>query len=149
MKNEKKLLGYCGLYCGRCMGYTEVIAKAANNLKKVVEKYKFDQTAKNVFPKELKEYDKFYKVLSFMTGLKCPGKCRTGDDTFSTCEIRRCCKGKRYYACYECDIFQTCDKLKSFMGGIHYNSCIKNLKAINKMGLDDWIKSGKKVWYWD
>ena len=39
MKARKDLLAYCGFYCGDCLGYTGVIADAADNLTQVLEKY--------------------------------------------------------------------------------------------------------------
>ncbi|MBE9593852.1 MAG: hypothetical protein IMF19_10290, partial [Proteobacteria bacterium] len=76
MKERKELLAYCGVYCGDCLGYTGVIADAARNFMVVLEEYKFDRTAKCVLSEELKDYDKFYEMLGFMTGLKCPMVCR-------------------------------------------------------------------------
>ncbi|MBU7027269.1 MAG: hypothetical protein HXS48_10035 [Theionarchaea archaeon] len=57
MNEREDLLAYCGFYCGDCLGYTGVIADTPMNFKKVLEKYRFDQTAKCLFPKELKEYE--------------------------------------------------------------------------------------------
>lgn len=71
MTKSEDLLAYCGFYCGDCVGYTGVIADAARNFTMVLEKHKFDRTAKSVFPEALRDYDKFCKMLSFMTDLKC------------------------------------------------------------------------------
>lgn len=149
MKDGKELLAYCGLYCGDCLGYTGLLAKRAKSLMTALEKHKFDRTAKCVFPKELKDYYRFHEMLGFMTGLKCPKVCRKRKDTETSCKIRECCIDKGFYACYECDDFEICDKLKSFMQGLHADSCVRNLKAIEKMGLEAWIKKGKKFWYWN
>ena len=147
MKGRKDLLAYCGIYCGDCLGYTSVIADAGENLKTVIDKYKFEQTAKCIFPTELKEYDKFYEMLEFITKLRCSGKCRTEKDTES-CKIRSCCREKGFYACYQCNGFEVCDKLKSSMKGLHTDSCIENLKAIKEMGIETWLNSGKRKMYW-
>jgi len=149
MENRKELLAYCGLYCGDCLGYTGLLARRAKSLFTVLEKHQFDRTAKVVFPKELKDYHRFHQMLGFMTGLKCPKICRDRKDDEASCEIRKCCIDKGFYACYECDDLETCDKLKTFMQGLHFDSCVRNLKAIKKMGLDVWIKKGEKHWYWN
>lgn len=63
MKESKDLLAYCGFYCGDCLGYTGVVANAAQGLMEVLETYKFDRTAECVFPEVLSEYDKFLEML--------------------------------------------------------------------------------------
>lgn len=146
MKKEKKLLAYCGLYCGDCVDYSGAIADVARNFKKVLEKYKFDRTAKCVFPEELKDYDKFCEMLGFMTGLKCPKTCREREDNSTSYKIRKCYKDKGFYACYECDDLEICDKLKS-LEGLHGDSCVKNLEAIKEMGLENWIIEGERLWF--
>ena len=60
MNDNTKLLAYCGLYCGDCAGYSGEIADRAKDLKKVIEKYKFELTAKSMFSQKLKDYDDFY-----------------------------------------------------------------------------------------
>ncbi len=150
MKASKELLAYCGFYCGGCLGYTGVIADAAESFKKVLDQYQFVRTAHSVFPKQLEDYDKFYEMLGFMTGLRCPAICRRAveDGGMSSCEVRNCCLNKGFYACYECDAFETCDKLLSLHGGLHTDSCLKNMKAIREMGFEAWLVEGKRHCYW-
>jgi len=73
------LLAYCGFYCGDCLGYTGVIADAAEDLLKVLEEYRFHRTAECVFPVKLRDYDEFCEMLAFMAGLRCSGTCREGE----------------------------------------------------------------------
>ena len=149
MNERRDLLAYCGFYCGDCLGYTGVIADAAKDFVTVLEKYKFDQTAKSMFSKKLKDYDKLCEMLNFMTDLRCSKICRDREDSATTCKVRRCCRDRGFYACHECDDFESCEKLKSLHGTLHHDSCIKNLKAIKEMGLDAWIAKGKRHCYWD
>ncbi len=150
MSKETDLFAYCGIYCGDCLGYTGVIANSAKDFLTVLEKYQFNRTAKSVFPDELKNYDNFHNMLKFMTTLTCPGRCRQGKDTETSCKVRRCCREKGYFACYECGDLETCDKLKSAVGGLlHYDSAMKNFRAIKEMGLEAWIREGKHHMYWD
>jgi len=146
MKERKDLLAYCGLYCGDCVGYIGEIADTAKSLTKVLEKFKFDRTAEFLFSEELKDYDKFCMMLGFMTGLKCPKICREKENSSTSCNIRKCCRGRGFYACYECDGFEICEKLKS-LEGLHGDSCVKNLKAIKEMGLEAWMTQGKRLWF--
>lgn len=149
MKERKYLLAYCGFYCGDCLGYTGVIADAAENLMEVLEKYKFDRTAESVFPEQLRDYDKLHEMLDFMTGLRCAGVCREGEqDAPSGCQVKKCCRDRGFYACYECDDFETCDTLDSLHKGLHTDACVKNMKAIREVGLEAWLTSGKRYMYW-
>ena len=84
--------------------------------------------------------DRFHQMLGFMTGLKCPKICRERKEVETSCEVKKCCIDKGFYACYECDDLETCDKLKSLFEGLHYDASVKNLKTIKKMGLDAWIE---------
>jgi len=84
-----------------------------------------------------------------MTGLKCPMICREREDTNIACTVRKCCIGKGFYACYECEDFENCDKLQSLMDGLHYDASLKNLKAIKGLGLEEWKSRGKRNHYWD
>jgi hypothetical protein len=148
MKEDKELLACCGLYCGDCAGYSGEITEAAAELREKIHKYKFAQTAKNLFPKELKDYDKLYKMLGFMTTLKCPKTCREKTADEASCEIRKCSFAKGFYACHECGDFESCDKLES-LSGLHGESHIKNLRAIREMGIENWITQGKRLWFAD
>ncbi len=66
----------------------------------------------------------------------------------TSCEIRKCCFKKGFCACHECSDFESCDKLKS-LSVLHGESCIKNLRAIREMGIEDWIHKGKRLWFAD
>ena len=149
MKEKKELLAYCGIYCGDCLGYTGVIADAAESLLDFLKIYKFDQTVTHVFPEELGDYETGCHMLEFMANLRCNKLCRKKDDSTVSCTVRKCCKNKGFYACYECTSFETCENLKSLHKGLHYNSCMQNLQAIKEMGLEQWIAKGERFMYWD
>jgi hypothetical protein len=148
MKDKKELLAYCGLYCGDCAGYSGEIADAAQNLKDITERYKFRQTARHLFPDKLKEYNKLEDMIAFMTELRCPRICREIAESDVKCTISKCCREKGFFACYECDSFETCTELKT-LSGLHGEAHIKNLRAIRDMGIDEWLKQGKRLWFAD
>ncbi|MDH4210759.1 MAG: DUF3795 domain-containing protein [candidate division WOR-3 bacterium] len=148
MFSKKELIAYCGLYCGDCAGYSGEIAEAAKKLKDTTQRYKFRQTAKNLFSKELKDYDTFCEMMDFMTQLKCPKTCRQIKPNEVKCEISKCCRDNGFFACHECSTFERCDKLGK-MAGLHGDSCIKNLRSIKKMGIEAWSREGKRFWFAD
>lgn len=147
--SERSLLAYCGMYCGECIGCSGVIANAAGDFLKVLDKYEFEKTAVNVFPNDLGEYDKFIDMLEFMGGLRCKTTCRSVDGGESKCEARQCAVENGHYVCSECEEFEDCEKLDNVLGSLHTESCRMNLRAIKKMGLDAWLEKGKKHHYWD
>jgi len=53
--SERRLLGYCGMYCGGCLGCSGVIADASREFLKVLDMYEFEKTAFHVFPTQLTE----------------------------------------------------------------------------------------------
>lgn len=149
MPDKKQLLAYCGMYCGDCLGFTGVIADAAAEFKKVLDKYEFRKSAESILPEQLPDFGKFEERLAFMTGLRCPQVCRERQDDTVQCEIRKCCIDYGYFACYECEKLETCDKLSLIYCELHYESWMKNLKAIRSLGLDAWLESGPRHHYWD
>ena len=146
MNEKKELLAYCGLYCGDCAGYSGGIANAAIILKDSLKKYKFSKTAEALFPEKFKDYNKFSDVLEFITELKCDVICRKKQVLEGGCTIRLCAIEKRYFGCYECNDFENCEKLTK-LENLHGDSCIKNMKLINEIGLDAWINSDNRLWF--
>lgn len=146
MKKNSELLAYCGLYCGDCAGYSGEIADAAQHLKETMERYKFQQTVKHLFPEELKDFQALCEKIDFMTQLKCPKICRQRRADEVKCEIWKCCRNNGFFACHECSTFETCSKLQK-MTELHGDSCLKNLRAVSEMGVDAWIHRGKRFWF--
>ena len=146
---EKRFLGYCGMYCGNCIGNTGVIADAARDFLDVLDKYEFEKTAIKVFPEQLGEYDRLIDMLMFMENLRCTRFCREIDGGETTCEVRDCCVENGFIACNSCEDFENCEKLEKILGSLHLEACRANLRDINKIGLEKWLASGKKHNYWD
>ncbi len=150
MTGRAELVAYCGLYCGDCLGYTGVIADAAEAFAEVLERYQFERTAAHIFPEELPEYDRFRENLAFMTELRCPARCRKaeGEAVPTGCAVRNCCIDRGNFACYECDEFETCAKLRELHGELHYDSSLRNMRALRELGLEAWLAEGPRYRYW-
>jgi hypothetical protein len=144
--NDKNLLAYCGLYCGDCGGYGGGIAGKARELMDVLKEYRFKKTVEHHFPEQIKDYDDFYEKLKFISTLVCEPACRMKNVEDTHCEIKKCAIEKDYFACYECDDYETCEKLAT-LEELHGDSCVKNLTAIKEMGLEKWIESGDRLWF--
>jgi len=95
MNEDKKLIAYCGLYCGDCVNYKGEIADLARDLRKKLRQEKFDRVSKGLskYFKEFKDYEKCYATLGAMVRLRCSRVCRDGGGP-PFCKIRKCCEKK-------------------------------------------------------
>jgi hypothetical protein len=147
MAEDKDLIAYCGLYCGDCSGYQGKIADLARDLRKELRRSKFDRTAQAMseapFFAAYKNYPQCYEVLGTMVKFRCKRSCRGGGGP-PFCKMRNCCQKKGIDGCWQCDEFETCQKL-DFLKAVHGDAHIKNLKILNKAGVDSFI-NGKRYW---
>lgn len=148
MAKKRDLIGYCGLYCGDCVGQTQTVANLARDLRKELRRYKFadiaDTLAAIPFFKEFKDYDKCYSVLGAMTRMRCTKACR-GNGGPPNCKVRRCVRKKGLEGCWQCDDFPTCEKLK-FLEEHHGVAHLKNLRKLKRDGPAAFVK-GKRYWF--
>ena len=149
MGGEAELVTYCGIYCGDCLGYTGVIADAADEFLDVLDRHKFYLNAKNMFPAQLSDYDSLVDMLLFMTELRCHKTCRERTDEEARCAVMDCCKSRGYFSCHECNDFEHCEILASSLGGLHLEASLRNLREMRDMGLEAWIREGIRHHYLD
>lgn len=146
MAEDKDLITWCGLYCGDCFGYRQKIADLARDLRKELRQSKFAKTAESLaevpFFKAYQNYPQCYEVLGAMVKFRCKS-CRAGGGP-PFCKMRSCCQKKGIDGCWQCDDFETCDKL-DFLKANHDDAHIKNLRILNKKGVDSFI-NGKRYW---
>ena len=144
---EKDLIAYCGLYCGDCFGYQGKIADLARDLRKELRQAKFDKTAELLstipFFATFKDYRQCYEVLGALVKFHCKNTCRGGGGP-PFCKMRQCCQKKGIEGCWQCDEFETCEKLDTLKPN-HGDAHLKNLRIIKKQGVDEFIK-GKRFW---
>jgi len=142
---NKDLIAYCGLYCGDCPNHKGEIADLARDLRKKLREAKFDRVAGGLskFFKEFQHYDQCYQTLGGMVKLRCKRTCRAGGGPPS-CKMRNCCQKKGIEGCWECDDFETCDKL-NFLEPVHKDAHVKNLRILKKHGVDEFL-AGKRHW---
>jgi len=143
MKENKELVAYCGLYCGDCFFYRGKIADLARDLRKELRRAKFDRVAEGIPFKEFKHYKECYEVLGAMVRLRCKKACRGGGGP-PFCKIRKCCQKKNIVGCWECEEFETCEKL-DFLKPVHKDAHLKNLGKIKSRGVDKFIE-GNRDW---
>ncbi|MCF8240109.1 MAG: DUF3795 domain-containing protein [Melioribacteraceae bacterium] len=141
-------IAYCGLCCSECPNHTGVIADLARDLRKELRTYRFEKTAELLssisFFKSFEKYHECYEVLGSMVKLRCGKYCKEGGGN-PGCRIRNCAKKNQFEGCWECESFESCDKLE-FLETNHGRAHLKNLKIIKRKGIDEFLK-GKKFWY--
>jgi len=147
-ENDKDMIAYCGFYCGECPWHKGTIADLSRDLRKELRSARLDKLAEflSTFPsyKEYKNYQHCYELLGSLMKLRCKKICREGGP-MPSCKIRKCCQNKEIEGCWECEEFETCEKMDFLKPG-HGDAHIKNLRKLKKKGTDEFIK-GKKYWY--
>jgi len=145
MNENENLIAYCGLYYGDCFNRKGEIADLARDLRKKLREAKFNRASQGLskYFKEFKNYEQYYEVLGTMVKLRCNRVCQDGGGS-PFYKIRKCCQKKGINGCWECDEFETCEKL-DFLKPIHEDSHIKNLRKIKKSRPEAFI-NGKRYW---
>lgn len=144
---NRDLVAYCGLYCGDCVGYQGKVADLARDLRKELRQAKFDKTAGYLstisFFDVFKKYGDCYEVLGALVKFRCRKTCKGGGGP-PFCKMRKCCQKKGIDGCWQCDEFETCEKL-DFLKPVHGDAHIKNLRTLRKKGVDAFV-GGKTYW---
>ena len=147
-KEDRNLIAYCGLYCGDCFGHKGKVADLARDLRKELRQARFEKTAEFMstfsFFEVFKKYQQCYEVLGALVKLRCKKACKGGGGP-PFCKMRKCCQKKGIEGCWECEDFDTCEKL-DFLVPSHGNAHLKNLRNLKKRGFNYFLK-GKKFWY--
>lgn len=147
-QERKELIAFCGLFCGDCPGFHGKIARLAGELKEELQRFHFDKMAASLseltFFKQLKSYKECLEVLEALEDFRCSEICRK-DGSAPFCAIRKCCHEKGLEGCWECDIFEDCDKL-AMLYPVHGDANIKNLRQLKEKNSDEFLK-GKRYWY--
>ena len=141
MAKKTDLIGYCGLYCATCPGYTQVPANLAKELRAELKKGKFEDVADFLAKMPVfgafKYYKQGYDLLGAIAKMRCQG-CKKGGGGPS-CKIRICAKEKKFSGCWECGKFENCKKFVFLLEG-NDKTYLKNLRKIKKSGVAAFVK---------
>ena len=74
---------------------------------------------------------------------RCRKTCKGGGGP-PFCKMRKCCQKKGIDGCWQCDEFETCEKL-DYLKPVHGDAHIKNLRILHKKGIDAFV-GGKTYW---
>lgn len=146
VRSNEKLIAYCGLCCLDCHCFQQKIPDMARDIRTELAKTKYKKFADSLAvagnEKALNDYDKCYEFLGIMEKFRCIG-CKNREVS-PFCKIRKCCEEKVIYGCWECDIFEECEKL-DFLKAVHEDAHIKNIKIIKKKGIYEFL-SNERYW---
>jgi hypothetical protein len=132
-EQNSSMMAYCGLNCADCFSYKINISEAAKSLRREMHSVKLKEVWKDI--PFLGEYEQFKKSLDGLAKMRCTKSCSGGGGN-PWCKIRNCCQKKEIKGCWECDSFETCNKLLE-----RYRV---NIKQIKKTGIDGFLAKQAK-----
>ena len=142
INEAKKLVGYCGIYCGSCgMFRGRIYAKLAQEFLEVIiaAGYPDELTINPNSDKPDFDFNEFLKGLEYLSkensGAYCQEPCKQGGGV--NCEFRSCVKGKGLDICYECKDFPCEYFLRTFKNSAEKQQDYERFK---KLGFDGWIR---------
>lgn len=142
--NVKNQIGYCGIWCGGCIGGNGVVQELARKFEQIVVQSK--EGLEMYGPKEF-NFDVFMKGLTWIQEMKlCPG-CKKGGGN-STCAIRICSSKRNMENCSKCKELISCRNFEELQ---KYNPKIReDLAKIKNVSQDDaitkWTDGLKTKW---
>jgi len=133
MNEQVNVVAYCGLNCPGCFVYQKTVSEAAKSLRRELRAAKLKDSWREI--PFLGEYEPFKNTLDGLAKFRCSRLCRDGGGN-PWCKIRKCCQQRGLEGCWQCDDFETCDKLSA--------RYVKNIRQIKKVGIDGFLKAASK-----
>jgi hypothetical protein len=149
MRENKEYTAYCGLYCGDCIPFNQLLFDNVEKIREELHKRQFDKYAE-LMAKEnpvFNDYETFVRVLSSLTELKCTKTCRENGGN-PDCKIRACAREKEIKGCWECSYFETCELLEP-LSDYHGATPKNNLRLIKKYGIENWADKRGRHYIWN
>jgi hypothetical protein len=138
-EEKRRYISFCGSYCHTCDWHSGRIRKTAQATLSMFNQY---GGFKKLFNNQKIDPENFALGLETLTSSGICSGCKAEIPDYAKgeedrCEIRRCCSGKDYSICSECDDFP-CVTLRNNLGVVKFHT-IENLENIKKKGLKQWI----------
>lgn len=138
LEEAKKLVGYCGAFCGTCMLRGRIYSDIAQEF--------LDMLKGSGHPEWLPEHGKLdFSFNDFMKGLEyfskadkgpyCQVPCKEGGG--APCKCRPCAQEKKVEVCYECRDYP-CEHLAWLIE--KYPEMREECKKFREIGVDEWLK---------
>lgn len=148
-----KYTSYCGHYCKDCIPGNLYLYDTVRTLIKELDDKKLELYCnfKTKRYPEFEDYDKFRAYLDSILKMECTNGCREdrmlGYGCPHDCSVEKCVKDKGLLGCWECDVFEECEKILHRLN-LHPNM-LENLRAIKKHGIDNWLEHRGRHYFWN
>lgn len=143
-ENVKNQIGFCGIWCGSCLGGNDAILELTRKYEQIIKR---SQAALEKWaPKEF-DFNEFMKGLASIQAMPlCPG-CKKGGGN-PACEIRICASKKNITNCSQCDGLAECKNFESLEQG--YPKIKEELRKIKNVDqkevIENWMSELKTKW---
>jgi hypothetical protein len=140
INKAKKLIGYCGEYCGECGMYKgRIYAMVAQEFLEIIKAAGYPDWLPKVVKLDF-NFEEFLKGIEYFSkedniGPYCQKPCKEGGG--APCKIRPCAKERRIEICFECEDFP-CEHF-SWMLEKHPDR-LEDYERFKKLGLEGWIR---------
>ncbi len=123
-RTRPDMLGYCGIYCGRCD--IHVACKTG------------DTAGQQAIADWINEH---HGAKCTAEEIRCSGCKGPLDEHWSvSCKVRLCASERGVTTCVDCGEYPGCDTLETFYRGGDYESARKTLERIREIGLNAWLE---------
>ena len=135
-ENVKGQIGYCGIWCGSCLGGNGAIFELTRNYEQIIKR---SQSALEKYaPKEF-NFNELMKNLACVQAMpQCPGCKKDGGDM--NCRVRLCASKKSIDNCSKCSQLMECRNFEELEKG-----CPKIKEDLAKIKGADKKRSQRKV----
>jgi len=141
-ENVKNQVGYCGIWCGSCLGGNGAVLELTRRYEDLVKKGNLEKWV----PKDF-DFKEFMKgLVSVQRMPSCPGCKKGGGD--SSCAVRLCALRRNVINCGECSDLAECRNFEKLERDCPHLKA--DLMKINSVGLErmieKWMSELKVKW---
>lgn len=143
-ENTKNQIGYCGIWCGSCMGGNGAFQELTRKYEQIAQlsKYALEKYAPEGF-----NFDELMKNLASAQAMpQCPG-CKKGGGN-STCSVRICASQRNIASCGECNELTSCGNFEELEKNYpHMKEDLVKIKSVGqKKMIAKWIDELRGKW---
>lgn len=143
-ENVKKQIGFCGIWCGGCLGGNDALQELTRRYEQIIRRSK--EALETWAPKEL-DFNGLLKNLENVQAMPlCPGCKKDGGNP--TCEIRICALKNNIPNCSQCDELTECKNFESLeQNSLKIREELRKIKSVDQNELiKKWMSELQTKW---